>query len=743
MLNEELTVTDVSYKEKIKMLLEKAYSSRINNLGLSIELGQQALALSREVNRKDLIAQSLNRLSLFYMIHGRYEESLSMAKEAIDYFEELNDEMGVANAKYSIAGIYYKTNNFHLGLVNLIDCLTIYKKHNDFHNLARTQKSMGTIYDFLGDVNNSFKSYEGSIESAQKAGDLNLESNAFNPLSGLYLKQNNPAKAMELIEDSIAMKQKTGDTRGMAFAIYGRGKVYAYLKEYDKAELDYLQALDIHERMGEPLGKGMTLNKLAILYSTLGKDEKAKDYFHKALKYCEEYNIAAVLIRANQGLYEIYKRQNDSVKALEVLERYIKMKEQLINTQTLMVIRNYEMITRIESMEKEAQLQKERAEILEKQRRAEQLAKVKQDFLSTMSHEIRTPLNAIISIAALLNEKHFDKEELELFRSLKFASNNLLMLVNDILDFTKLEQVKVKLENRSTDFRLFLENLKNTYNGLALEKGLEMNLKVDAEIADFYELDETKLGQILGNLISNAIKYSERGFVKIEVNKVNNFGENDLVEFKIKDSGVGIASHIGQEVFESFYQIGPVHTRKHSGSGLGLAIVKKLVELHGSIINMISEVGVGSTFFFTLELKKSQACQHTPSSLSDELNNKTTLIAEDNLVNALVSKKILTKWGIKSDHALNGVDAIEKAKEQVYDFILMDIHMPGLNGYEAAKAIRETDNPNRNTPIYALTADITSENDEEYAKYFNCVLRKPIEIDKLFEVLIKVQMAVR
>ncbi len=743
MLNEELTVTDVSYKEKIEKLLEKAYSSRINNLGLSIELGQQALALSREVNRKDLIAQSLNRLSLFYMIHGRYEESLSMAKEAIDYFEELNDEMGVANAKYSIAGIYYKTNNFHLGLVNLIDCLTIYKKHNDFHNLARTQKSMGTIYDFLGDVNNSFKSYEGSIESAQKAGDLNLESNAFNPLSGLYLKQNNPAKAMELIEDSIAMKQKTSDIRGMAFAIYGRGKVYAYLKEYDKAELDYLQALDIHERMGEPLGKGMTLNKLAILYSTLGKDEKAKDYFHKALKYCEEYNIAAVLIRANQGLYEIYKRQNDSVKALEVLERYIKMKEQLINTQTLMVIRNYEMITRIETMEKEAQLQKERAEILEKQRRAEQLAKVKQDFLSTMSHEIRTPLNAIISIAALLNEKHFDKEELELFRSLKFASNNLLMLVNDILDFTKLEQVKVKLENRSTDFRLFLENLKNTYNGLALEKGLEMNLKVDAEIADFYELDETKLGQILGNLISNAIKYSERGFVKIEVNKVNNFGENDLVEFKIKDSGVGIASHIGQEVFESFYQIGPVHTRKHSGSGLGLAIVKKLVELHGSIINMISEVGVGSTFFFTLELKKSQACQHTPSSLSDELNNKTTLIAEDNLVNALVSKKILTKWGIKSDHALNGVDAIEKAKEQVYDFILMDIHMPGLNGYEAAKAIRETDNPNRNTPIYALTADITSENDEEYAKYFNCVLRKPIEIDKLFEVLIKVQMAVR
>ncbi len=732
-------VTITSDKEKIEQLLEQAYSSRVSDLAISIDLGQQALSLSRELGEKELTARSLNRLSLFYMIQGRYDESLSMAKEAINYFEELNDEMGVANAKYSIAGIYYKTNNFHLGLVNLIDCLRIYKKHNDYHNLARTQKSMGTIYDFLGDVNNSFKSYEGSIESAKKAGDLNLESNAFNPLSGLYLKQKNPDKAMEIIEASIAMKQKTGDTRGMAFAIYGRGKVYTYLQEYERAELDYLHALDIHERMGEPLGKGMTLNKLGILYSIQGKDEKAKEYFHRALEYCEEYNIFLVIIKANHGLYQIYKHQDNAIKALEILERYIKIKESLINTQTLMVIRNYEMITRIESMEKEAQLEKERAEILEKQRRAEQLAKVKQDFLSTMSHEIRTPLNAIISIASLLNEKHFDKEELELFRSLKFASNNLLMLVNDILDFTKLDQVKVKLENRSTDFRLFLENLKNTYNGLALEKGLEMSLKVDPEISDHYEIDETKLGQILGNLLSNAVKYSEHGFVKIEVNKRNGSQENDWVEFKVIDSGIGIANSIGQEVFESFFQIGPVRTRKHGGSGLGLAIVKKLVELHGSTIYMNSEVGIGSTFYFILNLKKSVARQGTPSSISDELNNKTTLIAEDNMVNAIVSKKILTKWGIKSDHALNGLDAVEKAKKQAYDFILMDIHMPGMNGFEAAKTIRETDNPNMNTPIYALTADITSENNEEYSKYFNSILHKPIEIDKLFEAFLSTQ----
>jgi hypothetical protein len=354
-----------------------------------------------------------------------------------------------------------------------------------------------------------------------------------------------------------------------------------------------------------------------------------------------------------------------------------------------------------------------------------------------MSHEIRTPLNAIISIASLLNEHNFDNEELELFRSLKFASNNLLMLVNDILDFTKLEQVKMKVENRPTAFYPFLENLKNTYNGLALEKGLDLTLQVAPEVASNYEIDDTKLGQILGNLVSNAIRYSEKGFVKIEVNKTSGIGERDLVEFRIIDSGVGIADDKKEEVFQSFFQTGPVRNRQNGGSGLGLAIVKKLVELYGSIIYVDSELGVGSTFRFTLELKKSFAPQRTPSTISDELNNKTTLIAEDNMVNAIVSKKILTKWGIKSDHAVNGLEAVEMAKTKVYDFILMDIHMPEMNGYEAARIIRETDNPNRNTPIYALTADITSENNEEHIKYFNAILLKPIEINKLFEALVK------
>ena len=722
---------------EIEKMLDKAYASRVHDLGQSMQSVENALALSIAANVPSLIAKSLNLLSLFHMIKGDYDQSITQANDAIALYEDLDDEQGVANAKYNIAGVYYKTDNFHLGLVYLLDCLQIYKKYNDNHNLARTLKSMGTIYDYFGDTNNSIKSYENAIEAARNAKDLNLESNAFNPLSGLYLKQDNPKKAMQLIELAIEMKKQTGDTRGLAFSIYGRGKVYAYLKEFDNAEKDYFEALAIHERVGERLGKGMILYKLAVLYREKGELEKSKNYLYQTLDYCETFNIVYIKIKANYCLYEVYKILGDNNKALEVLEEYIRIKESVINSQTMMVIRNYEMIMRMQNLELEAEMEKEKAQILERQAMAEQQAKVKQDFLSTMSHEIRTPLNAIISIASLLNDTHFNDEDRSLFHSLKFASNNLLMLINDILDFTKMDSGNIKLELRSTRILPFLQNLSNIYQGMAIEKGLKLSLSIDPTLSSFYEIDETKLGQILGNLISNAVKYTDKGLVQLELTKLEDNGDCDLIEFKIKDTGPGIPESIQQMIFESFYQPDSVTTRKKGGSGLGLAIVKKLVELHQSTIKVDSKQNEGSVFYFTLALKKSIEITDAPIAVSNELNNKYVLIAEDNLVNAMVSKKLLSNWGILSDHAINGKDAYEKSLLKKYDFILMDIHMPEMNGYEASKTIKESSGLNQHTPIYALTADIFSEQQDKDAQFFDGMLRKPIEIEKLFDALKK------
>lgn len=727
--------------DNIIALLDEAYTGRINDLNHSTQLAATALSLSRQLNHNELIGKSLNHLSLFYMIQGEYNRSISMAEEAIKYFEELNDDKGIADARYSIAGNYYKTDNYHLGLIYLINCLTTYRKYNDYHNQARTQKSLGTIYEYFGDQKNAIKSYEGAIEAARQAKDTNLESNAYNPLSGIYLKQGKIKEALELIERSIAMKNKTGDIRGLAFALYGRGKVHLKTGQFNLAEEDLQESIIIHQQVGEKLGLGMAYHRLADLYFKMDRLKEARRLLEQTLDFSDVYNIVIIKFKCDHLLYNIYKKQGNTLMALEYLERYLVQKEAVINTQTLQIIENYELITRMESLEKETKLQKEKDEIIKKKELAEQSAKVKQEFLSTMSHEIRTPLNAVITITSLLKDRS-DEEDQRLLNSLKFASNNLLLIINDILDFTKLEAGKMQLDVHPCNFRTMIENLRNTYENLATEKGLKLFLSIDASISESYELDETKLSQILGNLIGNAIKYTDTGKIEITVTNLKTDKGIDTLRFAITDTGVGIPKESYKEIFESFSQPKSITTRKHGGSGLGLAIVKKLVELYKSKVYVNSVVGKGSSFYFDIKAKKIVS-EDAPVAINhDKLANRNVLLAEDNMINAMVARKLLSNWGIATEHAKNGVEAVEKSKLRTYDIILMDIHMPEMNGFDATKNIREINNPNSFTPIFALTADITAEHQDEYAGYFNGFLRKPIEIEKLYSSLVSALLVI-
>jgi signal transduction histidine kinase/ActR/RegA family two-component response regulator len=719
---------------EVLSLLNEAYACRVSDLKSSVLMAEKALDISRGMDDKALIGQSLNQLSLYFMIMADYEKSAHLAREAIRCFEVLNDEKGIADAKYNIAGIHYKTDNYHLGLIYLIDCLTIYKKFDDFHNISRVEKTLGTIYDFFGDQNNSVKSYENAINAAKKTGDLNLESNAYNNLSGVYLKQDKTEEAFELIERSVAMKKQTGDVRGLAFAIYGRGKVFARKTLYSEAEKDFREAIKIHLEMGERLGVGMVYHKLGCLYLEMGLFDQAKKIAEEGLAISNKYNIVIIKFKCEHLLYRVYREKNDHVSALVFLERYLKEKEAVINTQTLKVIENYELIDQMKQLETEAALQKERAEITEKKNRAEEMVRVRQEFLSTMSHEIRTPLNAVTTIVSLLSART-DEEDQQLIHSLKFASNNLLRIINDILDFTKLDAGKAQLEIRQTNFKALLENIWRTYENLAKDKGLILSLKMDIALAEIYELDETKISQILGNLISNAIKFTEKGKVEIEVDKIGSEQDIDTIQFKITDTGEGIPENDLEEIFNSFSQTKPITTRKQGGTGLGLAIVKGLVELHGGTIVVSSQEGEGSVFCFDLKLKKQATIISPPSDYSSHLKGKTALVVEDNVINAMLVRKVLSKWGASSELAENGLIAIQKAQEKPFDFILMDIHMPEMNGFDATEHIRTTENPNKATPLFALTADITASQKEEYFSFFTGFLWKPLQVEKLFEAL--------
>ncbi len=720
--------------ETVLNLLTEASKARLSNLSRSIELAQEALNLATRNNDLQLIAKSLTQLSLFYMIHGDYPLAIETAEKAIVIYEQLNDEKGVADAKFTIASVYYKTDNSHLGLKYLIDCIVIFRKYNDYFNQARTLKSMGTIYEFFGDVENAVLSYEEAIIAADAAKDLNLKSNVYNPLSGIYLNRGELDKAKQLIEESLALKQQTGDIRGAGFAYYGRGKIYTCTKQFDLAEADFQKSLQIHIDAGEKLGEIMTYHKIGVMYMEMGDDTRAIEMLEKTKELSSEHNVMFINIKCKYLLYTLYKKQGNTEKALYYLERHHERKEKFIQNQTLQVIRSYEMILDMESKLIEKKMELEKNKILEEKRKAQAIAKAKQDFLSTMSHEIRTPLNAVITITHLLNEK-YKYDDNQLLESLKFASNNLLYLINDILDFTKLESGKVELTNRPVLIKPLLENIKNTYNSLAEEKGIALELYADENMHDCYEMDETKISQILGNLLSNAIKFTEKGKIVLSAKSIQQSASKDTIRIAVKDTGMGIAPDFIDTIFDSFTQAKNPTTKKEHGSGLGLAIVKKLAELHGSEVHIESTVNKGSTFYFDLLLKKAAVPTVLKTSESKQLSDLTVLLAEDNAINTLVATRLLSRWGVQVDHATNGVEAVAKAKKKRYDAILMDIHMPEMNGYEATETIRSTKNLNSATPVYALTADVYTEISEKHANHFKEVLRKPIEIDQLYKVL--------
>lgn len=332
-------------EDKISGLLEEAYETRTNDLDTSIELAAEALELSKSISNTSLIGKSLSQLALFKMIRAEYEDSISMSEEAIIYFNELNDEKGVADAKYNIAGALYKTDQLHAGLVHLVSCLKTYRKFDDFHQQAKVLKSIGTIYEYFGDDQKGLDTYLASVEAARKVGSLNLESNALNPISGIYLNRGQIDRAMKVIEQSIKMKEETKDIRGLAFALYGRGKVYTSMMEFEKAEKDFNDSIEIHEEMGEKLGIGMASHKLGYMYLIAGKKEEAKRYLKHASDFGMNSKIILLNFKCNNLLYQIYKEEGDTKEALRYLENYVNEKENVFNKLTLKIIEDYGMET--------------------------------------------------------------------------------------------------------------------------------------------------------------------------------------------------------------------------------------------------------------------------------------------------------------------------------------------------------------------------------------------------------------
>lgn len=369
--------------------------------------------------------------------------------------------------------------------------------------------------------------------------------------------------------------------------------------------------------------------------------------------------------------------------------------------------------------------------------------KAKEQFLANISHEIRTPINGIAGMASLLSKNPNKDEQRTYLNAIKSAADNLKVIINDILDLASIESGKLKFEKIGFNLIDLLHSLIDSFGVQASEKKIKLTYNLHKDDNKIFVGDPVRLNQILINLISNAIKFTHVGSIRISVNAEKNKSGFHLLKFDINDTGIGIPHDKLQTIFESFSQADASVTRKYGGTGLGLTIVKQLVELQDGSISVHSKEGEGSTFTFSIPYKTgktavvSENLLHKPKS-NDQLKYASILLVEDNDINRLYAGSILKMWGCHYETAENGVVALEKIRGHDFDLILMDIQMPVMDGFETTKAIRQGDQKKKRMPIIALTANATQRDFEKcIAAGMNDCITKPFTQDDLFKTLNK------
>ncbi|HTI92219.1 MAG TPA: ATP-binding protein [Puia sp.] len=351
-------------------------------------------------------------------------------------------------------------------------------------------------------------------------------------------------------------------------------------------------------------------------------------------------------------------------------------------------------------------------ELLQMKEKAEQAAKAKSQFLSVMSHELRTPLNAVIGITHLLQQNQPREDQQEDLRTMQFSGESLLHIINDILDFTKLDSGKIELSAIDFNLRELTQSLYQSFTFKAKEKNIVFDVEYDERMPFYVKGDSFRLSQVLNNLISNAIKFTQKGSVKLRVEMTENSASSFVTRFSVIDTGIGIPADKQEKIFEQFTQADGDTTRLYGGTGLGLSISGRLVELMGGNILVESVPGRGSTFHFSIQLQRGEmpatavAAPKVVTKSNDQFRNKIILLAEDNAFNANIARRFITGWGGQMDIVVDGRQALEFVSRKKYDLILMDVQMPVLDGFACTRKIRKHF---KDVPIIAITASPKNE----------------------------------
>lgn len=475
-------------------------------------------------------------------------------------------------------------------------------------------------------------------------------------------------------------------------------------------------------------------------------NEAGCKYFHVSMEKNEGMNWNDI-IRSKFYDDDHYASKSIETKSTYSIESWFSDRDQYFDWRCDPIFdADGELILIVERIRDITEKRKYEEQLKEAKLRAEETSRFKTQFIANMTHEIRTPVNGIVGIIELLEDTQLSEEQKEYFQLLKYSTNRLSSIINDVLDISKIEAGKLELRNVRFNIKKLLNSVARYYKIQAGRKGLDLNYTIQSDIPDFLLGDPDKLNQILFNLLSNAVKFTETGHIDIDVMMVTKDVNNASIRFSISDTGIGIPKEKAGKIFEDFYQLETVKNRKYGGTGLGLSISRKLVKLMGSDIIVRSEFEKGSTLYFEIKFRipalqdNSTANGENDEKLSPRVHPALNiLVVEDEIVNQKILKSLLEKNKCNVTVAENGEEALKILEKRLFDVIFMDIYMPEMNGYEAAKLIRKREAlTGRNTPIIAITAAVQEDREKYLEAGIDDCIAKPAGSDQIYSVIARV-----
>ena len=678
---------------------------------------------------------------------NKYKNALHYTEKAINFSEINGTNLDLANQKLNLGKIYFSLKKHHDAIEVLSESISLFETDKPNPNYANAYYYLGLSH--IGESN--YKAAEICLNKAQVINqELNIDDTdeLIRLQKGIILKiKGNKNKASVIFNTIISKPDNPSLLNTKAEASYQIGLIEEENNRNNLALTYYNKALELNSKNDNLEQKSNILLALSSVHEKLLDKSNAYSYLKQHLNLKERISI---LNNEKLGIddYENFK-ETQRLKKIEQInkENLEKAKtskfSKLINILAISLISILSLLSlslyknNIIRNKSNLLLKEKNNELLIEKEKTEKASKARSEFLSTVSHELRTPLNAINGITHLLLEENPKKSQLHYLSSLKFSGNYLATFINEILEINKIDSNKVEIEYINFNLKNLLEDIKNSLKGLAISNNTDFTLEIDSDIPDNLIGDPTKLSQIFMNLINNALKFTQDGKVNVSAKMISLENENAILYFEITDTGIGIPKDKLQTVFESFSQGSVEINRKYGGTGLGLTIVKKLLRILGSNINLESEVGKGSKFSFDLHFKvgDQQLIPLERQKTYDDVifKDKKILLVEDNKINQMITQKMLENKGIICEIIDNGESAIESVKNNTYDLVLMDVHLPGINGTIATKKIREF---NKTLPIIALTAISLDENREMLLSYgMSDVITKPFVPEEFYTTI--------